>query len=379
MAREPHMAGALRDTQGPYDLTLVIAVLILVAVGVVMVYSASSVEAYAAYGSAAYFLKRQIMWAVLGTGIMAVCSRIPYHQWMRWSVPVFGFTLLSLLLVLVPHVGISVNGARRWLGVGPLLFQPSELAKLSVILLFAFTLTKRPFEVSDLRRGFLPHLVLLVVLFGLILKEPDLGTALSLGGTAVVMMIVIGADWKHIASLGVLSIPAIGALIAIEPYRVQRILAFLDPFKDPLGSGYHTIQGLMAIGSGGLLGSGLGRSALKFFYLPEAHTDFIFAILTEELGFLGAAAVVILFFVVAWRGYRIALNAPDRFGAVLAVGLTTMVLLQAILNIGVVTDSLPVTGVPLPFISYGGSSLVFSLAAIGILLSISRSRRGQGT
>ncbi len=368
---------ALRDTRGAYDLTLVLAVLILLAVGVVMVYSASSVEAYATYGSSTYFLKRQLMWAVLGLGVMTVFSRIPYHQWMRWSIPLFGFTLLCLMLVLVPHIGIQVNGARRWLGHGPLLFQPSELAKFSVTLLFGLTLTQRQFEVSDLRRGFLPHLALLVVLFGLILKEPDLGTALSLGGTAVVMMTVAGADWRHITSLGVLSLPTIGALIAIEPYRVQRILAFLDPFKDPLGSGYHTIQGLMAIGSGGLLGSGLGRSALKFFYLPEAHTDFIFAILAEELGFVGAAAVVVLFFVVAWRGYRIALEAPDRYGAVLAVGLTTMVLLQAILNIGVVTDSLPVTGVPLPFISYGGSSLVFSLAGVGILLSISRARIGQ--
>lgn len=378
MARS-RLSTGLRDARGPYDLTLVIAVLILVGIGVVMVYSASSVEAYAAYHSATYFLKRQLLWAVLGLGIMALFSRIPYHQWMRWSIPIFGFTLLCLLLVLVPHVGIEVNGARRWLGAGPLLFQPSELAKLSVILLFGLTLTYRQSEVSNLKQGFLPHLLALVVLFGLILKEPDLGTALSLGGTAVVMMIVAGANWRHIASLGVLSVPAIGALIAIEPYRVQRILAFMDPFKDPLGSGYHTIQGLMAIGSGGLLGSGLGNSALKFFYLPEAHTDFIFAILAEELGFLGAAAVLVLFFVVAWRGYRIALEAPDRFGAVLAVGLTTMVLLQAILNIGVVTDSLPVTGVPLPFISYGGSSLVFTLAGIGILLSISRARVGQGT
>jgi cell division protein FtsW len=360
---------------GGTDLTLLFSVLALVAVGVVMVYSASSVEAYAAYGSAAYFLRRQLLWAALGLTAMTILSRVPYERWLRWSVPLFLVTLVLLVVVLVPHVGVEVNGARRWLGFGPLLFQPSELAKLSVVLLFALTLTRRRPDVRDLWRGFAPHVGLLAFLFALILKEPDLGTALSLGGTALVMMIVAGADLRHVAALAAVALPAIAALIAVEPYRMQRILAFLNPFQDPLGSGYHTIQALMAIGSGGLLGAGLGQSALKFFYLPEAHTDFIFAILTEEMGFVGAIAVMALFFVFAWRGYRVALTAPDRFGAVLAVGLTTMVALQAVLNIGVVTDSLPVTGVPLPFLSYGGSSLVFTLAGVGILLSISR----QGT
>jgi cell division protein FtsW len=356
----------------PYDLTLVATVLILLGVGIVMVYSASSVEAYAAFGDSAYYLKRQLVWAALGLAAMAVASRVDYHRYVRWAPPLFLATLVCLLLVLVPHVGVEVNGARRWLGRGFILFQPSELAKLSTVLLFAVTLTERRFPPSDLVRGFGFHLAVLAVLFGLIVKEPDLGTALSLGGTALVMMYVAGARLTHLGALLALAVPAVGALVVFEPYRLARIMAFVDPFKDPLGSGYHILQGLYAIGSGGLLGTGLGHSALKFFYLPEAHTDFIFAILAEELGFVGAAAVIVLFFVFAWRGYRIALRAPDRFGAVLGVGLTTMVLLQAVMNIAVVTDSMPVTGVPLPFISYGGSSLVFTLLGVGILLNISR-------
>ncbi len=367
-----------RAGEGPYDMTLLVSVLILLSVGVVMVYSASSVEALALYGSASYFLKRQVVWALLGIVVMVVLARIPYERWERWSVPLFLFTLFCLLLVLVPHVGKDIGGARRWIGVGPLLFQPSELAKFSVVVLFAVTLTRRNVPVSDLRRGFLPHILAVVVLFGLILKEPDLGTALSLGGTAIVMMIVAGADLTHVIGLVLLGVPAIVALIITEPYRLQRITAFLDPFKDPLGSGYHTIQSLLALGSGGVLGTGLGHSALKYFYLPEPHTDFIFAILAEELGLVGGVAVIALFFVFAWRGYRIALASTDSFAAVLAVGMTTMVLLQAVLNIGVVTDSLPVTGVPLPFISYGGSSLLFTLAAVGILLNISRRGRVGG-
>ncbi len=367
-----------REIERPYDTTLLLCVLILLSVGVVMVYSASSVEAYAIYHDAAYFLKRQIVWALLGLVVMLVLARVPYENWARWSIPLFGFTLFCLLVVLVPHIGKDINGARRWIGVGPLLFQPSELAKMSVVLLFALTLTRRNVPISDFRRGFLPHLLAVVVLFALILKEPDLGTALSLGGTAIVMMLVAGADILHIVGVILLGIPAVAAMIVTEPYRLQRITAFLDPFKDPLGSGYHTIQALLALGSGGLLGTGLGHSALKFFYLPEAHTDFIFAILAEELGFVGGVAVIVLFFVFAWRGYRVALAAADPFAAVLAVGLTTMVLLQAVLNIGVVTDSLPVTGVPLPFVSYGGSSLLFSLAAVGILLNISRRGRAGG-
>jgi cell division protein FtsW len=361
-----------RQGEGAYDMTLLVTVLILLSVGVVMVYSASSVEAYALYGSASYFLKRQLLWGALGLAAMAVLSRVPYATWGRWAVPLFAFTLVCLVAVLIPHVGIKINGARRWLGAGPLVFQPSEFAKFSAVLLFALTLSRRSVPVSDFRRGFLPHIGLIALLFFLILREPDLGTALSLGGTALVMMVVAGADLWHVAALALVGLPAVGLLIVTEPYRLQRILAFLDPFKDPLGSGYHTIQALLALGSGGLLGTGLGHSALKFFYLPEAHTDFIFAILAEELGFVGGAAVIALFFVFAWRGYRIALAAADPFAALLAVGLTTMVLLQAVLNIGVVTDSLPVTGVPLPFISYGGSSLVFTLAAVGILLNISR-------
>lgn len=366
------MATPRRRAEPPYDLTLVIIVLLLLGVGIVMVYSASSVEAYAAFHDSAYYLKRQLVWTSLGLVAMASLSRIDYHRYVRLGPPLFVFTIACLVLVLIPHVGVEVNGARRWLGRGSLLFQPSELAKLAVVLMFAVTLTFRRAPPSDFWRGLVFHLGLLIALFGLILKEPDLGTALSLTVTAVLMMFVAGAKLEHLGGLFLTAVPAVGAVVVMEPYRLRRILAFVDPFKDPLGAGYHILQGLYAIGSGGLLGTGLGNSALKYFYLPEAHTDFIFAILAEELGFVGAACVIGLFCALAWRGFRIALLAPDRFGAVLGVGLTTMVIFQAVMNIAVVTDSMPVTGVPLPFISYGGSSLVFTLAGIGMLLNLSR-------
>ncbi len=363
--------------RGIPDLYLLLIVFSILGIGIVMVGSASSVDALAVYHNPYYFLERQIIWSVLGTAAMLFFSRISYWRWQRNPWPLYIITVVLLAAVLVPHVGREVNGSRRWLGFGPLTVQPSEFAKLSMILVFAATLTT--WKVRDFWHGLVPHVLLLAVVGGLVILQPDLGTAAALAGTAAVMLFVAGARMKHLGLLGALSLPTVALLILKTPYRRERFFAFLDPWKHPHSSGYHIIQALYALGSGGLLGDGLGRSRLKYFYLPEQHTDFIFAILGEELGFIGGAAVIVLFVLLAIRGYRIALRAPDNFGAILATGLTTMVVLQAAINIGVVTGSLPITGIPLPFVSYGGSSLVFSLAGVGILLNISKhGLRGGG-
>jgi cell division protein FtsW len=359
------------------DLPLLLTVLTLLGFGIVMVFSASSVESLAYYNSPYYYLERQLIWAALGLFAMFWFARFDYWRLRRYAWPLAYLTLFLLVAVLVPHIGREVLGARRWIGVGSLVFQPSELTKLTLVVLFAHTLTQEGVDPADLRQGLIRHLLMLAVAFALIIKEPDLGTALSLAGTAVVMLWVAGVRGQQIVGLALLAIPVVLLLIVAEPYRLQRLTAFLDPTKNPLGSGYHIIQSMYAIGSGGLFGVGLGRSALKYFYLPEQHTDFIFSILAEELGFIGAVAVLVLYFLFAWRGFRVALAAPDRFGAVLAAGLTTMVVLQALMNIAVVTASMPITGIPLPFISYGGSALVFVLAGVGILLNISKHARGR--
>lgn len=354
------------------DLTLLFVVLTLLGVGIVMVFSASSVESLAAYNTPYFYLIRQVIWAALGVGAMVFLMNYDYHRLRRHARPFAYLTLGLLLAVLVPHVGREIGGARRWLGFGSLVFQPSELAKLALILLFADLLSTWTAQPERFVRGVLPFIGMLMLTALLILQEPDLGTALSVAGTGFIMLWVAGAETLQLAGVLLLAIPAVIVAIILEPYRLRRLLAFLNPQKDPLGSGYHIIQSLYALGSGGLFGAGLGRSSLKYFYLPEQHTDFIFAILGEELGFIGAVIVIVLFFILGWRGIRTAVHAPDRFGSLLATGIITMILLQAFLNIAVVTASMPITGVPLPFISYGGSSLVFTLAGVGVLLNISR-------
>jgi cell division protein FtsW len=277
-----------------------------------------------------------------------------------------------LVLVLIPGIGKVVNGARRWIDLKLFALQPSEIAKLSMVFFMAESLTRQQDRITNFMKGLVPHLLVLLVVFGLILKEPDLGTALAIGGTVFLMFFASGAKIIHLGSLVGLGVIGVITAIIAEPYRMRRITAFADPWQDPLDTGYHIIQSLYALGSGGLFGLGLGRSREKFLYLPEPHTDFIFAILGEELGFIGTVTVVLLFFLFAWRGYKIAISAPDTFGSILAAGLTTMISLQAMMNIAVVTASMPVTGIPLPFVSYGGSALLFTMAGVGVLLNISR-------
>lgn len=354
------------------DFILFFAVIALLSFGVVMVYSSSAVSAYVNFDDSYYFLKRQIIWVTLGLTVMLLTLNVDYHVWRKFATPTLILTIVLLILVLIPGFGKVVNGARRWLGFGSLYLQPSEIAKLSMILYSSASLARSQEKIGSFIKGIVPQLFILLVIFGLILKEPDLGTALAIGGTVFVLLFTAGAKLSHLTSLGLVGVTGIIAAIILEPYRLKRLLAFNDPWADPLNTGYHIIQSLYALGSGGLFGVGLGRSREKFLYLPEPHTDFIFAILGEELGFIGTVTVILLFFLFAWRGYKVAISAPDIYGSILAAGLTTMIIMQALMNIAVVTASMPVTGIPLPFISFGGSALIFTLFGVGILLNISR-------
>ncbi|MDD3748929.1 MAG: stage V sporulation protein E [Bacillota bacterium] len=356
----------------PPDIVIFLITLTLLSIGVVMVFSASSVTARATYGDTYYFLKRQLAWAAIGVFAMIVTMQIDYDSWRKLAWPVLIVALLLLLVVLVPGFGTAIRGSRRWLDIGPLTFQPSEVAKLAMVLFMASFLSNRIGKMHLFTRGLLPPLIIVGIVFGLIVLEPDFGTAGTVLAVSFVMMFAAGASILHLASLAALGLPALGAMAIAAPYRARRFLAFLDPWEDPLGSGFHIIQSLLALGSGGLFGVGLGRSRQKFLYLPMQHTDFIFAIIGEELGFVGAAFVLILYFLFAWRGLRIAIATEDPFGKLLAVGITTMIVSQAIINIGVVSGALPITGITLPLISSGGSSLVTTLAAIGVLLNISK-------
>jgi len=354
------------------DFILFFTVIALLGFGVIMVYSSSAVSAYVNFNDSYYFFKRQIIWVTLGIMAMLFTMNIDYHVWRKLATPILIVTVVLLILVLIPGLGKVVNGARRWLGFGSLYLQPSEIAKLSMVLFCSASLARHQEKITSFVKGLVPQLLILLLVFGLILREPDLGTALAIGGTIFVLLFTAGARLSHLASLGSVGVVGIIGAIILEPYRLKRLLAFSDPWADPLNTGYHIIQSLYALGSGGLFGVGLGRSREKFLYLPEPHTDFIFAILGEELGFIGTITVILLFFLFAWRGFKVAISAPDIYGSILAAGLTTMIVMQALMNIAVVTASMPVTGIPLPFISFGGSALIFTLAGVGILLNISR-------
>lgn len=354
------------------DFVLFFTIVGLLAMGIIMVFSSSAVSAHVNFQDSYYFLKRQILWASLGLIAMLCMMNLDYHFWKRLSKPFFLFTLVLLVLVLIPGLGKVVNGARRWLGFGAYTLQPSELAKLSMAIFSADYLARNQENVSKFMKGIVPILLILLLIFALILREPDLGTALSISGMVFVLLYAAGAKLSHLYSLGFVGVVGIVAAIVAEPYRLKRLFAFSDPWADPLDTGYHIIQSLYALGTGGLFGVGLGRSREKFLYLPEPHTDFIFAIIGEELGLLGTVTVLLLFFLFAWRGFRIAIAAPDIYGSMLATALTIMIVMQALMNIAVVTASMPVTGIPLPFLSFGGSALIFNLAGVGILLNISR-------
>ena len=362
-----------RNKKGLPDIIIFVTTLALLGIGIIMVFSSSSVMAYHEVGDAYFYLKRQAMWAVMGLVALVTLMNIDYRVWKKFSVVAIVGVIALLTLVLIPGVGVVVGGARRWIGAGSFRIQPSEFAKMGLILFISSYMSAIGDKVKSFKFGVLPPMIVTGIICLLILKEPDLGTVIAVAGIAFVMIFMAGCNIWHLAGLCSLAIPAVVYLVVAEPYRLRRLLAFLNPWQDPLDSGFHIIQSLLALGSGGLLGLGLGMSRQKFHYLPEQHTDFIFAIIGEELGFIGAAGVVLLYVVLAWRGYRVAVNCKDKFGSLMAAGITTMIVLQAIINLGVLSGLLPVTGITLPLISSGGSSLLSMLASIGILLNISRS------
>jgi cell division protein FtsW len=355
---------------------LLLAVIVsLNLIGLVMVLSASSVSALDEHGSSWYVALRQSMWLLVGGAVMVVVMRTDYHLWRRWTVPLLGLSGLLLVLVLIPGVGMNINGASRWLGYGSLSLQPSELAKLAVLLFSADLLARRAAWMNDTRLTLVPVALVLGGVAALVMLQPNLGTTIVLASTVLAVLFVAGTP------LGPLTVLALGGAVLSaglalgEGYRRARVLAFLDPWDDPLHTGYQNIQSLVGLASGGLFGSGLGASRAKWGFLPYAHTDFIFAIIGEELGLLGALTVVALFVAIGVLGVRAALRAPDRFGTLLAAGVTAWFLVQAFVNVGAVIGILPITGVPLPFVSYGGSSLLFSMAGAGLLLAVARQGR----
>jgi cell division protein FtsW len=338
-----------------------------------MVFSASAVTSSQRFDNPYLFFRKQAEWAVISFVLMLGAMKWDYHKLEKLSRIILIGVILTLVIVLLPGMGVAAKGATRQLGVGFLSFTPSEFSKLGLVIFLASYLSANIQKVSHFFEGFVPPVLVAGVIAGLVMLQPDLGTTAVIAGCLVVMLFIAGAKIPHVASLMILGAAGAWAAIALTPFRAARMLAFLNPWKYANEAGFQIIQSLYALGSGGLFGVGLGRSRQKFFWLPEQHTDFIFAILGEELGYIGVLLVLTLLFILAWRGYRIALKAQDTFGSLLAAGLTTMIVVQALINIGVVSGSLPVTGIPLPFISYGGSSLALCMLSVGILLSISRS------
>ena len=351
---------------------MILLTLLLLVIGVVMIYSASAVLASRQYGDSLFFFKRQMLWAAFGLVVLAAASRVPYEFWNRMALPLVLGTVILLGLVLIPVVGLELNGSRRWLRWGWLTLQPSEAARLCSVIYLARYLMKKKNRLDDFFRDFLPPMIVIGVFLALIMGESDLGTALVLGGVAGLLLFIGGARWRHLWAMGLLAAPVVYAMIMKIGYRRQRLMAFLDPWRDPTDTGFQVIQSFLAMGGGGPVGMGLGEGRQKLFFLPYPHTDFIFAVIGEELGLLGTLTVLILFGMLAWRGLSISLRAPDLFGRHLAFGLTMMIVVQAMVNMAVVTGLVPTKGLTLPFLSYGGSSLVANLAAVGILWNISR-------
>ncbi len=352
------------------DHMFLLTVIALTAYGLVMVFSASAPSAFYIHGDSMFFFKSQLLWAVVGFAVMFIVSMIDYKFIKKWVFPIYGIAVFMLFLVLI--AGQTINGAKRWLNLGFSTIQPSEFAKIAIIMACAWILSK--IKTIDVKES-LPHLILCGAVVGIagimLLLQPHFSAILIIALALGVMMIAAGIPMKIFSVLAI-AVGALGALFAvIEPYRMKRLLSFMDPFKDKAGDGWQVVQSLYAIGSGGFSGLGLGRSRQKFLYIPEPQNDFIFSIICEELGFLGALAVLVLFALLLYRAVRIALKAPDRYSMLLVFGLISLTIVQVLLNIGVATSSVPPTGIPLPFFSAGGTSFVFQMISMGMILNIS--------
>jgi cell division protein FtsW len=359
------------DAVSHQDNVLLVSALALVSLGLTMVFISSHVMAQSQYHDPYFFIKRQSVYAVLGLAALFAGRFVNYRRYQRWAYPLLFLSLIMLILVFVPGIGVRVRSAARWLRLGPVTLQPSEFAKLAMVLFMAYSLARKQEKIKYFSIGFLPHMIVTGLFVGLIAKEPDFGTAMTLAAIVFVMLLVGGVRLAYV--LGALSAVAGLATVLVlrDPKKFNRILSFLDPWKYGQDVGYQLKQSLLAIGSGGLFGLGPGQSRAKLFYLPDAHTDFILAIYSEELGLVGVLLILALFSLLVYRGLLLSLRAPDAFGSYLALGLTLLIGLQAGINMGVVTGLFPTKGLSLPFLSYGGSSLLATLLAVGILLNIS--------
>lgn len=362
-----------------FDFILCLTVFILLAMGIIMILSASAPSALSTTGNSYTFVKKQFIFAVVGVVLMFIVSKIDYRFYKKYYWPIYFASWMILLLVLVPSLGVSVKGATRWVDLKFTQFQPSELTKIGMIIFYAGYLTDHKSELTDFWRGFVKPLCFIIppiaILFGV---QNHLSVSLVIAIITVVMMVMAGCRVQHFAASGGIGILGLGSIIGILQmsgkggFRLDRISTFFDPWADAQGTGYQMVQSLYAIGSGGFFGVGLGESKQKYLYIPEPHNDFIFAILAEELGFIGCLFVIALFAVFVWRGILASMKAPDMFGSLVAIGITTLIGAQAIINIAVVTATIPTTGMALPFFSYGGTALLILLCNVGILLNISR-------
>ena len=360
--------------KGEPDLFLFISVFVIVGIGIAMSYSASAVYALTTFGDSFYFLKRQIIWFIVGFGAMLFFQEIDYRNYLKYTKIMLLMSIVLLVVVFIPGIGHTVKGSVRWVNLGFFKFQPSEFVKLFIVIYLVKVFSSdNSGVVNNVIQLLIPMLIVGVV-FMLLMFQPDFGTAIELIIVSVLIMFVSGFPIAYIVMLFLVSVPMFYLLVYQVSYRRDRVVAFFDPWSDRFGIGYHIIQSYIAFKKGGLLGMGLGHGTQKIHRLPEPHTDFIFAVIAEEAGLVGTVLLVGLYCVIFWRGIAIAVDAPDEFGKLLAIGLTLLIIVQAFVNIGVVSGSLPTTGIPLPFLSYGGSSLVVSMSAVGILLNISRYR-----
>lgn len=357
------------------DHILLAVTITLALVGLVMIFSASAVVAGNRFHDSWYYLKRQLAWLAFGLVILHVASQIDYIWWKRLALPLLGLIIVLLVVVLIPSIGVAANGARRWLRLGPISIQPAEMAKLIGVIYLAAYLAKKEDRLQHFSTELLPALLVIGVLSGLVLLEPDLGTVVVLGLVTGGLLFVGGARLSHLSTLALSAVPIGLALVLTSSYRRQRLMAFLEPWRDASDTGFQITQSFLAFGSGGLFGVGLGEGKQKLFFLPEAHTDFVLALVGEEMGFVGTGIIVLFFVLFVLRGFQISTRARIPFGRYLGIGITTLIGIQALINACVVTGLLPTKGLTLPFVSYGGSSLVISLTGVGILLNISRDRQ----
>jgi cell division protein FtsW len=357
----------------PFDFWIFISVLIMLSLGTIMVFSSSSAYAYNAFKGDTYrILKDQLKYVPIGLVGMFITMNFNYKKLSKIAPILLIVSIVLLILVDIPGIGTKLNGSRRWINLGITNFQPSEIAKLSVIIFFSYSLSKRKDQLQSFFKGLLPYLMIIALYAGLMMLEPHFSGTIVIAIVACIILFSAGAKIKHFVFISLPVVPAIIYVATFATYRSDRIKAFLNPWKYKSDEGWQIINSLLAIGSGGLFGRGLGKSLQKFLWIPEPYNDYIFAVLAEELGYIGVLVVLLLFLIFIWRGIKVSLNAPDLFGSLLAIGITSLVAVQAILNIAVVTNCIPSTGMPLPFFSYGGTSLIFLMCGVGILLNISR-------